>query len=109
MAVKAITEQWEVQYARFVYYPPLSSLEEAAATLHPSFTPHSTMKRKRSRGGVWISSSSNSIASEATVSSAATLKLTADCSAGSDDAILNVSLRNKVIVRSFARFLPFSF
>lgn len=109
MAVKAIIEQWEVQYARFVYYPPLSSLEEAAATRHPSFTPHSTMKRKRSRGGVWISSSSNSVASEATVSSAATLKLTADCSVGSDDAILNVSLRNKVIVRSFARFLPFSF
>lgn len=99
MAVNGIIQQWEVQYARFILYPPLSSL--SAAAQHPSVAPHSTVKRKCS-SGVWISSSSSSSVSSAAVSaSSATLKLIGGCSVGSGDAILNVSLRGKVLVMLF--------
>ncbi|KAL3501148.1 hypothetical protein ACH5RR_035597 [Cinchona calisaya] len=97
MAMNAILEQWEVQYARFVNFPPLSSDSSAPATHHqPLLVPRSDRSRKIRRGGVWCSSSSSAAAGSAS------LKLIA---ISSTDVVLNLSLHCKILVTHF----PFLF
>ncbi|CAI9092985.1 OLC1v1028375C1 [Oldenlandia corymbosa var. corymbosa] len=87
MAMSAIVDRWDVQYARFLRFPPSSS---DCTQLHPLL-----VRRKFSRG-VWISTSASDTSKSSGPATAgdASLKLIAD---RSDDAILNLSVRCKVI------------
>ncbi|XP_027152621.1 protein POOR HOMOLOGOUS SYNAPSIS 1 [Coffea eugenioides] len=91
MAMNPILEQWQVQYARFVHFPPISSVSSAAAHHQPLLVPRSNTSRKIRKGGVWFSTSSSS--SAATAVGTACLKLIGS----SDDAILNLSVHGKVL------------
>lgn len=82
-SVAAVSDQWEVQFARFFGYPPLSSTCPDLAPLPPSF-------RKRRPQGTWVTSSSSAF-----------LRLVNDTS--NSDVILTVCLREMILVS-----LPFS-
>lgn len=92
MAMNPILEQWQVQYARFVHFPPISSLSSAATHHQPLLVPRSNTSRKLRRGGVWFSTSSSSSAASAV--GTACLKLIVGSSA---EAILNLSVCGKVL------------
>ncbi|CDP13205.1 unnamed protein product [Coffea canephora] len=98
MAMNPILEQWQVQYARFVHFPPISSVSSAAAHHQHLLVPRSNTSRKIRKGGVWFSTSSSS--SAATAVGTACLKLIGS----SDDAILNLSVHGKVLVSCVSGF-----
>ncbi|KAG6654984.1 hypothetical protein I3843_05G164400 [Carya illinoinensis] len=80
--VDAISDQWEIQFARFFGYPPISSS-------CPGLSPLLLKSRKRRPHGTWISSSSSAF-----------LRLVNDHS--NSDVILTVSLRGKILIQKFA-------
>nr|GMD96948.1 protein POOR HOMOLOGOUS SYNAPSIS 1 [Ipomoea batatas] len=84
MAYTAVTDRWEVQYARFVIFPSSPHVS------HPSLVPHSARQRKVRRGGKWISTSSSN-------STAVSLKLLTVHDADFSDQILLVSLGHKIL------------
>ncbi|XP_041011379.1 protein POOR HOMOLOGOUS SYNAPSIS 1 [Juglans microcarpa x Juglans regia] len=86
--VAAVSDQWEIQFARFFGYPPLSSTCPDRSPLLPKF-------RKRRPNGTWISSSSSAF-----------LRLVNDHS--NSDVILTVSLRGKILEQHYVSKLHFS-
>ncbi|KAB1207861.1 hypothetical protein CJ030_MR7G004117 [Morella rubra] len=87
-SVAAVSDQWEVQFARFFGYPPLSSTCPDLAPLPPSF-------RKRRPQGTWVTSSSSAF-----------LRLVNDTS--NSDVILTVCLREMILEEHHVSKLHFS-
>nr|GLL50011.1 protein POOR HOMOLOGOUS SYNAPSIS 1 [Ipomoea trifida] len=95
MAYTAVTDRWEVQYARFVIFPSSPHVS------HPSLVPHSARQRKVRRGGKWISTSSSN-------STAVSLKLLTVHDADFSDQILLVSLGHKILEEHYISRLHFA-
>ncbi|XP_019166621.1 PREDICTED: protein POOR HOMOLOGOUS SYNAPSIS 1 [Ipomoea nil] len=94
-AYTAVTDRWEVQYARFVMFP------SSPHASHPSLVPHSARQRKVRRGGKWISTSSSN-------STAVSLKLLTVHDADFPDQILVLSLGHKILEEHYISRLHFA-
>ncbi|KAG9140469.1 hypothetical protein Leryth_016191 [Lithospermum erythrorhizon] len=96
MALTTVINQWEVEYARYVNYPPLNSLHSTPP--HHLLIPQTSYFRKRYRSGAWLQ----------TEDSGVFVRIIPDSSTASRVAVLVVYHRYTIFEEHYVSQLHFS-